>query len=75
MACSVNELRDDLLAVSISFLDSQGHRSTDAEAVAFTLAIDFETTSVSELPSGKFKVILTVYANLLFFDFNEKKVY
>jgi hypothetical protein len=55
-------------------LDSQGHRSTDAEAVAFTLAIDFETTSVSELPSGKFKVILTVYANLLFFDFNEKKV-
>lgn len=55
-------------------IDSQGMQSTDADACAFTLAIDFETTTVSALPDNRFKVILTVYASLFFFDFHEKKV-
>ena len=54
--------------------DNAGARTTDVGAQAFTFAIDLETVTVSRLGKNEYKVILDLYASLLFFDFYEKKV-
>lgn len=58
---------------SLNVLTSLGNTES-ADALAMSLAIDLETTSVSQISSTQYKLVADLYTQILVFDFNEKKV-
>lgn len=57
----------------INLLKSLGDAKS-GQAIALSLAIDLETISVTPYENGKYKAVADLYAQLLVFDFQEKKV-
>lgn len=45
-----------------------------ADAIALSLAIDFENVTISQISQKEHKLIVDVYAQILLFDFTEKKI-
>ncbi len=72
-----SEMREVLKGKSFKYIDlvtSEPGDIRDADSLAVTLGVDLETVVVYPWPENKFKVVVDIYTQLLFFDFAEKKV-
>ena len=57
---------------SLNLLTSLGN-TDEADALAMSLSIDLETVNIAKT-AEKYKVVIDLYAQILVFDFNEKKI-